>query len=118
MVEKELGERNFGFDSLKSRLNRDMQEKGIVARDCLQPIYNMILFRYRVPGGALWAVVEYFQNMAKSCVCLAIVIHSLYTLAMESLPWPQAAQGHTPTLHLDLPRKTARLWKAHCGAGS
>ena len=33
MVEKELGERNFGFDSL-SRLNRDMEEKGIVARDC------------------------------------------------------------------------------------
>ena len=35
MVEKELWERNFGFDSLKSRLNRDMEEKGIVARDCL-----------------------------------------------------------------------------------
>ena len=35
MVEKELGERNFGFDSLKSRLNRDMQEEGIIARDCL-----------------------------------------------------------------------------------
>ena len=37
MVEKELGQRNFGFDSLKSRLNRDMEEKGIVARDCLPP---------------------------------------------------------------------------------
>ena len=37
MVEKELGERNFGFDSLKSRLNRDMEEKGIVARDVLPP---------------------------------------------------------------------------------
>ena len=35
MVEKELGERNFAFDSLKSRLNRDMEEKGIVAWDCL-----------------------------------------------------------------------------------
>ncbi|CAL8284456.1 unnamed protein product [Boreogadus saida] len=35
MVLKELGERNFGFDSLKSRMNRDMEEKGIVARDCL-----------------------------------------------------------------------------------
>ena len=31
MVEKELGERNFGFDSLKSRLKRYMEEKGIVA---------------------------------------------------------------------------------------
>ena len=32
MVEKELEQRNFGFDSLKSRLNRDMEEEGIVAR--------------------------------------------------------------------------------------
>ena len=32
MVEKELGERNFGLDSLKY-MNRDMEEKGIVARD-------------------------------------------------------------------------------------
>ena len=35
MKKKELGERNFGFDSLKSRQNHDMEEKGIVARDCL-----------------------------------------------------------------------------------
>ncbi|CAL8336095.1 unnamed protein product [Boreogadus saida] len=34
MVEKELGERIFGFDSLKN-MNHDMEEKGIVARDCL-----------------------------------------------------------------------------------
>ena len=33
MVEKELGEIYFGFDSLKN-MNRDMEEKGIVARDC------------------------------------------------------------------------------------
>jgi hypothetical protein len=36
MVEKELGERNFGFDYLKY-MNRDMEEKGIVTRDCLPP---------------------------------------------------------------------------------
>ena len=30
MGEKELGERNFGFDSLKSRLNSDMEEKGML----------------------------------------------------------------------------------------
>uniref|UniRef100_A0A8C5CVD5 Anoctamin n=1 Tax=Gadus morhua TaxID=8049 RepID=A0A8C5CVD5_GADMO len=30
MVEKELGERNFGFDTLKSRLNCNMEEKGII----------------------------------------------------------------------------------------
>ena len=34
MVEKELGERNFGFDSLKY-MNQDMEVKGIVASDCL-----------------------------------------------------------------------------------
>ena len=36
LVEKELWERNFGFDSLKL-LNRDMEEKGIAARDRLPP---------------------------------------------------------------------------------
>ena len=41
MVEKELGERNFGFDSLKSRLNHDMEEKGIVAQDCLPAARDM-----------------------------------------------------------------------------
>ncbi|CAL8387580.1 unnamed protein product [Boreogadus saida] len=35
IVEKELGKRNFGFDSLKY-MNQDMEEKGIVAHDCLQ----------------------------------------------------------------------------------
>ena len=37
MVEKELEERNFGFDSLRFRLNSDMEVKGIVARDSLPP---------------------------------------------------------------------------------
>ncbi|CAL8339393.1 unnamed protein product [Boreogadus saida] len=36
MAEKELGERNFCFDSLKY-MNCDMEEKGIVARDHLPP---------------------------------------------------------------------------------
>ena len=31
-----MWERNFGFDSLKY-MNRDMEEKGIVARDCFPP---------------------------------------------------------------------------------
>ena len=34
MVEEELGERNFCFDSLKY-MNHDMEEKGIVAGGCL-----------------------------------------------------------------------------------
>ena len=34
IVEKELGERNFGFDSLEY-MNHDMEEKGMVARECL-----------------------------------------------------------------------------------
>ena len=36
MVEKELGERNIGSGSLKY-MNRDMEEKGIVARACFPP---------------------------------------------------------------------------------
>ena len=50
MVEKELGESNFGFDSLKSRLNHDMEEKGIVVvsdercfRDSWQSSFTPIL---------------------------------------------------------------------------
>ena len=35
MVEEELEERNFGFDSLKY-MNHDMEEKGIVGRECLR----------------------------------------------------------------------------------
>ena len=46
MVEKELGERNFGFVSLKY-MNHDMEEKGIVGRDCL-PLEP----RFPLPGGA------------------------------------------------------------------
>jgi hypothetical protein len=37
MVEKALGERNFGFDSLKSRLNRKMEAKGIVELEAAPP---------------------------------------------------------------------------------
>ena len=42
MVEKELGERNFGFDSLKY-MNHDIEEKRIVACDCLwlEPRYPL-----------------------------------------------------------------------------
>ena len=48
VVEKDLGgERNFGFDSLKSRLNCDMEEKGIVARDCCP---GCLLSRAPLPG--------------------------------------------------------------------
>ena len=36
MVEKDLVERNSGFDS-QQYMSRDMEEKGIVARDCLPP---------------------------------------------------------------------------------
>ena len=53
MVEKELEERNFGFDSLKFRLNHDMEEKGIVAQDCLPTAHDIEagigLYRQRAP---------------------------------------------------------------------
>jgi hypothetical protein len=34
MVENEFGEKNFGFDSLMY-MNHEMEEKGIVGRECL-----------------------------------------------------------------------------------
>ena len=34
MVENALGERNFGFDSLKY-INHDLEEKGMVGPECL-----------------------------------------------------------------------------------
>ena len=59
MVEKELGERNFGFDSLKY-MNCDMEEKD---SPVLYILYSSVL--------------EYLQNTAKGCVRLAIAIHPL-----------------------------------------
>ena len=50
MVEKELGERNFGFDSLKY-MNCDMEEKGIDDRACLPP-------EPRCRGTTAWAAVS------------------------------------------------------------
>ena len=50
MVEKELGEGNFGFDSLKY-MNRYMAEKGIVARDCLPLEPRSLLPVARCRGG-------------------------------------------------------------------
>jgi hypothetical protein len=44
MVERELGERNFGFDSVKY-MNRDMEEIRIVDRDCLPPEPRCLLPR-------------------------------------------------------------------------
>ena len=42
MVKNELGERNFGFDSLKN-MNHDMEEKGIVGREWipLEPCFPL-----------------------------------------------------------------------------
>ena len=55
-MQKELGEWNFGFDSLKSRLNRDMEEKGIVAdvfsRQLSVPLFPP-LGRMRTPPAGL-----------------------------------------------------------------
>ncbi|CAL8349286.1 unnamed protein product [Boreogadus saida] len=50
MVEKELREWNFGFDSLKY-MNRNMEEKGIVARDCLPPEPCCPLQQGTLPAG-------------------------------------------------------------------
>ncbi|CAL8388825.1 unnamed protein product [Boreogadus saida] len=53
MVEKESAERNFGFDSMKY-MNRDMEEKGIVACDCLPPEHRCPLPRHDCLGSGQW----------------------------------------------------------------
>ena len=71
MVEKEFGERNFGFDSLKSRLNRDMEDKGIVARDCLPTELRCLLptappaglRRETIPGNNLFLLHVMVQSV-------------------------------------------------------
>ena len=72
MVKKELGERNFGFDSLKSRLNRDMGENGIYR-------YLYIVFYYLdielpVSRRSTRSVLGYIQNTDKSCVRLQMIL--------------------------------------------
>ena len=77
-------------------------------------MYNLILFRYRAPGlpPEHPDCSRYLQNTANSCV------RYIHCKQERMVLWPQAAQGHTPNLHLDPPPQTARLGKAHCGTGS
>ena len=60
-------------------------------------MYNMGLFRYRAPGLPLEA------HTAKA-VC-ASSLRYIHCKHERMVPWPQAAQGHTPTLLLDPPLK-------------
>ncbi|CAL8249729.1 unnamed protein product [Boreogadus saida] len=56
MVEKELGEGNFGFDSLKY-MNCDMEEKGIVSRRSLtdrRPLPRGTTARLQTPKQRVW----------------------------------------------------------------
>ena len=57
MVENELGERNFGFDSLKN-MNHDMEEKGIVGSECLPLEPRFALPRDRCRGTTASALQE------------------------------------------------------------
>ena len=49
MVEKEPGERNVGFDSLKSRLNRYMEEEGAKSTSTCVEVHMSFLRRSVVP---------------------------------------------------------------------
>ena len=75
------GERNFGFDSLNSRLNRDMEEKGIVAQDVPGFLLNVAVhsgyvldIELQVSNRSTQSVLEYIQNTAKSCVLLRMIL--------------------------------------------
>ena len=83
MVEKELGERNFGFYFLKY-MNCEMEEKG-----------NCPLIDSRRSSAA----ERHHRREATSPRRCPLP-------ASDALvPCSQAAQGHTPTLHLDPPLK-------------
>ena len=64
-------------------------------------IISNVIIRYRAPG---------LPPEHPECS----VFHCKHYLM--DLPRLQAAQGHTPTLHLDPPLKNG-FWKAHCGTG-
>ena len=77
MVEKEWGERNFGFDSSKSRLNRDLEEKGI-ARDC----------------GPGWSLIKLnVHAMGPLTACYAAIILYLPIMATISLDLEEPAKS-------------------------
>ena len=67
MVENELGERNFGFDSLKN-MNHDKEEKGIVAGQRLGT---------SVSGGGPSAGLKRETFAANNPFLLHVVVHVL-----------------------------------------
>ena len=68
-------------------------------------MYCMVLFRCRAPGLPLEHLecsVIFTEHGQKLCASPLQYIHCKHK---RVVPWLQAAQGHTPTLHLDPPLK-------------
>ena len=42
---------------------------------------------------------------------MALAVKRALGIAAPPVPWPQAAQGHTPTLHLDRPLSSSLAFK-------
>ena len=102
MVEKELGERNLGFDSLKSRLNRDMEEKGIVAHDCFPGLS---------PAGALLPAAHKLPIMAgNNPFLLHVMVQSILQFDPE-VEEPETSENPTQSIeiHNILRRRTQLL---------
>ena len=84
-------------------------------------MHNMIIFRYRAPG-----LPNIYRTWPKAVCALPLgYIHC----KQHMVPWPQAAQVHTPTLVLDPPidllicikvtdTETALLGKAQYATGT
>ena len=90
MVAKELGERNFGFDSLKY-MNRDMEEKGIVAGQRLGTSASCsaeaVVPRQREAG------LKQETFAANNPFLLHVVVHVLEGVKAK-VPFPQFILNH------------------------
>jgi hypothetical protein len=83
IVEKEWGERNVGFDSLKSTLNRNMDEKGIVARIVSRrgSSAGAPLQRPLRRGPSVWAPSLEYRRISY----YVVILHSGVTLGLRDV---------------------------------
>ena len=112
MVEKELGKRKFGFESLKSRLKLDLEEKGLLPGivSCRSPAARSP--RHLPPAAVTrqrarqWQRVIYIGSMLYRCPGA----HGARDMEEAAPP-----RGSTVNIYNPLPAATPRQWAAGSG---
>ena len=107
MVEKELGERNFGFESLKY-MNRDMEGKGIVARDCPLPEPRCPLPRRRCLGSGQQGSGG---RQSRATIPFSMSHFSLLQIVLE-VEEPETSKN--PTQSFEMEKLTVGLARSGC----